>query len=195
MNHQTSYVELHAASSFSFLEGASNPERLVDQAAVLGLSSIALTDRNGVYGAARFHHRAKHLNRSAGGEKIAAHIGAEISTRAFGERSRPSAHLPHRIPEEPARLTLLCATRTGYQNLCQLITRYKLRAPDKQEGTATLEDLAQHAEGLVCLTGGEEGPLAAALVGGGERAASQLLEQLIALYGQQHVYVELQRHH
>ena len=195
MSDRARYVELHAASSFSFLEGASNPERLIDQAAALGLPSIAITDRNGVYGAARFHSRAKALNHSAGGDKIAAHIGAEISTVAFGQRSRPAAHLPHRIPEEPVRLTLLCATRTGYQNLCQLITRYKLRALDKQEGTATFEDLAQHAEGLVCLTGGDEGPLAAMLSSGGERAASQLLDQLIALYGQQSVYVELQRHH
>ncbi len=197
MSNSKQYVELHATSSFSFLEGASNPERLIDRAGELGLPSIAIADRNGVYGAARFHSRAKSSSQGAlkNRAKVEAHIGAEISVEPLGLRIRPAEYLPHRVPQEPARLTLLCATRTGYQNLCQLITRFKLRAPDKQEGAASLEELAQHAEGLVCLTGGEEGPLASALVRGGECEASQLLEQLIALYGRGSVYVELQRHH
>jgi error-prone DNA polymerase len=193
MSNKIKYVELHAASSFSFLEGASNPERLIDRAIELGLPSIAITDRNGVYGAARFHTRAQAVNKA--GNNIQAHIGAEISTEVFATRTLPPAYLPHRVPAEPSRLTLLCATRMGYQNLCQLITTYKLRAPGKQEGAATLEDLAQYAEGLVCLTGGDEGPLASALTRGGEREGSRLLEQLVALYGRENVYVELQRHH
>jgi error-prone DNA polymerase len=192
-NKSATYVELHAASAFSFLEAASAPERLIEQAAELQLPSIAIADRNGVYGAARFHHRAQSLKNS--GLPIEAHIGAEISVLPFDLRAMPPAYLPHQFLPEPSRLTLLCATRTGYQNLCQLITTYKLRAPDKQEGAATLEDLATYADGLVCLTGGDEGPLAAALVRGGEPRASQLLDQLIALYGRENVYVELQRHH
>ncbi|HEY0784604.1 MAG TPA: PHP domain-containing protein, partial [Acidobacteriaceae bacterium] len=189
------YIELHAASSFSFLDGASNPERLIERASELELPSIAITDRNGVYGAARFHSRAKSITAAGKTAPVAAHVGAEVSVSGLGARLSPPAHLPHAMADEPARLTLLCATRTGYQNLCQLITLYKLRAPAKQEGAATLEDLAQYAEGLVCLTGGDEGPLAAALMRGGEAEGSRLLEQLIALYGRQSVYVELQRHH
>ena len=60
-------------------------------------------------------------------------------------------------------MLLLCASQTGYQNLCQLITRFKMRETTKAEGAATLEDLEEFSAGLICLTGGDEGPLAAAL--------------------------------
>ena len=92
------------------------------------------------------------------------------------------------------RLPVLCESRTGYQNLCQLITQFKMREADKCEGAATVEDLQQYNTGLVCLTGGEEGPLAAALVAGGETAGRKVVEQLIQIFGKENVYVELQRH-
>ena len=75
----TDYVELHAASAFSFLEGASLPETLIETAVEKCLPSIAITDRNGIYGAARFHTMAKKNG-------IRAHIGAEISVRDFANR-------------------------------------------------------------------------------------------------------------
>ena len=80
---------------------------------------------------------------------------------------------------KPARLPLLCTSRAGYQNLCQLITRFKMRETTKCEGAATLEDLEQYSSGLVCLTGGDEGPLAAALMHGGESEAVKVTEQLV----------------
>jgi error-prone DNA polymerase len=89
---------------------------------------------------------------------------------------------------------LLYTSRTGYQNLCQLITRFKMRETTKCEGAATLEDLQQYSAGLVCLTGGDEGPVAAALMRGGESEAVTVTEQLVRLFGQHNVYVELQRH-
>ncbi len=195
MKNKQQYAELHAASAFSFLEAGSNPERLIEQAAALGLRAMAIADRNGLYGAARFHGRAQSPSIAEAASKPDAHIGAEVSTHALGMRAAPPTHLPHKQPAEPSRLTLLCESRAGYQNLCQLITSYKLRAPDKQEGTATCDDLAEHAGGLICLTGGDEGPLASALHRGGEQAGSLLLDQLTALYGRANVYVELQRHH
>ena len=91
-------------------------------------------------------------------------------------------------------MTLLCASQTGYQNLCQLITRFKMREATKAEGAATLDDLEEFSCGLICLTGGEEGPLAAALARGGERAARQSLDRLASIYGHGNLYVELQRH-
>jgi error-prone DNA polymerase len=112
----------------------------------------------------------------------------------LGARLIAAEWLPMQRTPEPARLSLLCTSRAGYQNLCQLITAFKLRQPEKNEGAATLEELAQYAEGLVCLTGGDEGPLAAALVHGGEEAGRALIEKLIAIYGRGNVYVELQRH-
>jgi error-prone DNA polymerase len=144
------YHELHARSAFSFLEGASSPEDLVASAADLGLPALALLDRDGVYGLPRFHLAAK----KAG---FRAHLGAEVSATSG--------------PRRP----LLVATRAGYRNLCRLLTRLKLRAR-KGEGAATLEEFAEHAAGLICLTSAE-------------RAAEDA-----ALFGHENVYVEIQRH-
>jgi error-prone DNA polymerase len=181
------YVELHAASAFSFLEGASQPEGLIERAVELEMSAVGLMDRNGVYGSARFHTSAKR-------NSIRAHIGAEIAVSSFGSRLTPPAWLPHQHLPEPARLPVLCESRAGYQNLCQLITQFKMREANKCEGAATIDDLQQYNAGLVCLTGGEEGPLAAALATGGERAGRKLVEQLMQIFGRENVYVELQRH-
>jgi error-prone DNA polymerase len=82
------YVEMHAASAFSFLEGASLPEDLVQRAAELNMPAIALLDRNGIYGAARFHTLARKHG-------LRAHIGAEIAASCFGSRLTPAPWLPH----------------------------------------------------------------------------------------------------
>jgi len=182
------YVELHTASAFSFLQGASQPENMITQAVELEMPAMALLDHNGVYGAARFHTSGKRNG-------IRAHIGAEISVSSFGARLTPAAWLPHRHLVEPARLPLLCESRSGYQNLCQLITQFKMRETKKTEGAATWEDLEQYASGLVCLTGGEEGPLAAVFASGGEEAAHKAVERMVEIFGREQVYVEVQRHY
>jgi error-prone DNA polymerase len=181
------YIELHAASAFSFLAGASQPEALIERAAELDMPALALADRNGVYGAARFHTQAKKTG-------VRAHIGAEIAVSSFGSRLTPPTWLPHQFPAEPPRLLLLCASQVGYQNLCQLITRFKMREAIKAEGAATLEDLEEFSSGLICLTGGDEGPLAAALTNQGNSEARKLAERLTTIYGRGNLYVELQRH-
>ena len=88
------YVELHCASAFSFLEGASQPEALIERAVELGMPAVGLMDRNGVYGSARMHT-------SATRKGVHAHVGAEIAVSSFGERLRPPAWLPHQHPVEP----------------------------------------------------------------------------------------------
>jgi error-prone DNA polymerase len=186
--HDCEYIELHAASAFSFLAGASQPEALVERAVELDMPAIALADRNGLYGVARFHTAAKRLG-------VQAHIGVEIAVSSLGQRLQPPAWLPHQPSAEPSRLLLLCASQTGYQNLCQLITRFKMREATKAEGTATLEDLGEFSTGLICLTGGDEGPLASALAHGGDPEARKVAEQLTSIYGRSNLYVELQRHH
>ena len=118
---------------------------------------MAILDRDGVYGAARFHMAAKKLG-------IRAHIGAEI-TCTDG----------HRYP-------LLAESRTGYQNLCRLITRMKLRG----DGAATYDDLAEFSSGLVCLTGDSGGPL---------DFKPGSIERLLSIFGQGNVYAEIQRHY
>src|SRR5882724_3734937 len=108
------YVELHARSAFSFLEGASLPENLMIRCAELGLPAMALLDRNGLYGAPRFHVTAEKLG-------LRAHIGAEIAVLDAGDRDCPPAWVPHSMPVEPVRFSLLAESVAGYKNLCRLI--------------------------------------------------------------------------
>jgi error-prone DNA polymerase len=164
----TGYVELHAASAFSFLEAASLPERLATTAAALGYPALALVDADGVYGAPRFYRAAV----EAGVRPL---VGAAL-TLADG-----------------ARLPLLVETADGYRGLCRLLTMIKARAA-KGKARATLDDLEGETRGLLCLTGGADGPLAAELAAGRREAARRTLERLRALFGRGQVYVELQRH-
>jgi error-prone DNA polymerase len=146
-----SYIELHARSAFSFLEGASVPEELIAVALELNMPAMALLDRDGVYGAPRFHLSAKKNG-------IKAHIGAEISVR-----SDQSLKSKVQSPKSVFSIPVLVSSRKGYQNLCRLITLMKLRVPKHArpgECVVTPEELAAHAEGLICLTGGSDGPLA-----------------------------------
>ena len=98
----TDYVELHARSAFSFLRGASMPDELAERAAQLGMSAVALCDRDGVYGAPRFFAEARE-------QGIRPIVGAELTM------------------EDKAILPVLVQSRAGYQNLCQLLTRAHLR--------------------------------------------------------------------
>jgi len=162
------YTEFHARSAFSFLEGASVPEELASLCAELGMGAMAVLDRDGVYGAPRFYLAAKKI-------PIQAHIGAEVTSA------------------EGWRYPLLVETRAGYQNLCRLITCMKLRAR-KGEGHVSPEEAAEKSAGLICLTGGEEGPLAHALARGGIQRAAGCVRRLCEIFGRSNVYVELQRH-
>src|SRR6202000_3397070 len=119
--------ELRAASAFSFLRGASLPEDLADRAAELGYNALAVSDRDGLYGAPRFYHRARQHG-------LHAIVGADVT-----------------LPEQ--RLLLLVKDRDGYQNLSQLITRAKAGRP-KGEALATLADLEEFAAGLVAISDG-----------------------------------------
>lgn len=181
------YVELHARSAFSFLEGASLPEAMAQQAANLELPGLAILDRDGLYGSPRLYTHAKKLG-------FRSHIGAEISVDAFGHQVQPPSWQPHIIPKRPVRLSLLCESQRGYQNLSLLISQYKLAQKTKGDGIAPFRKLQEHTEGLVCLTGGDEGPLAAALTNGGMDEGRATLSSLVQTFGQKNVYVELQRH-
>ncbi len=141
------YVELHARSAFSFLEGASLPEAMAQQAANLHLPGLAVLDRDGLYGSPRLYTSAKKLG-------LRSHIGAEVSVDAFGQQARPPTGQPHTLPSRPVRLSLLCESQTGYRNLSLLISGYKLAQRTKGDGVASFRKIEEHAEGLVCLTGG-----------------------------------------
>src|SRR2546422_556739 len=162
------FIELHAQSAFSFLEGAELPEAFAGAAARLEMPAVALVDRDGVYGAPCLTRAAL----DAGGRPM---VGREI-TLADG-----------------TRLPLLVEDREGYQNLCRLITRMKLGAP-KGAAAATLDDLAPYAAGLVCLTGSARGPLALRLAAGGLDGARGDLPRRVAMFGRSNCCVEVQRH-
>ena len=197
------YAELRAASAFSFLDGSSLPEDLVERAAALGLPAVALVDRNGVYGAPRFYKAAKEAG-------LRALVGAEVTLKEDsadkrpGERKRKSAR-PLTLPSPPAdrgrgvspwerlpRITLLVENRAGYKNLCRLITAGAL-GKEKGNTAVTWDQVAAHAEGLHCLTGGDESPVARALAEGGLDAGQNLVEKLAAIFPGR-LSVELQRH-
>jgi error-prone DNA polymerase len=160
------YVELHAASAFSFLDGASLPEALVDRAAELGYPALAMLDRDGVYGAPRFHLAA----RRAG---IKAIIGAEL-TMGIGTGA------------SVFRLPVLVESREGYRNLCRLVTRMKLRAP-KGEGALAIEEIDGRVAGLVALIG-------RTALSGPRFGVGGLVDRIVGTFGAGHVCVEVQRH-
>src|SRR3984885_278401 len=190
------YIELHSRSAFSFLEGASLPESLITACANLNMPAMALLDRDGVYGSPRFHMAAKKA-------RTKAHIGAEVTCECFSpQRHRNTEQFTNHKSKDSSvplcfcggfRLPLLVSSRLGYQNLCRLITKMKLRAA-KDEGAVREEELREHAAGLICLTGGDDGPLALALAQGGQEAARSHVERLANIFGGENVYVELQRH-
>jgi error-prone DNA polymerase len=185
------FIELHSRSAFSFLEGTALPEDLIATCARLKMPAMALLDRDGVYGAPRFYMAAK----KAG---IKAHLGAEV-TSEFSPPSHRDTEQKSKNPSVPlclrgeVRLPLLVSSRSGYQNLCHLITKMKLRSK-KGEGAVCRDELQEHANGLICLTGGDDGPLAAALAQGGMEEARHAVESLTGIFGCGNVYVELQRH-
>jgi error-prone DNA polymerase len=161
------YVELHAHSSYSFLDGASLPEELVIQAAELGYPALALTDHDGVYGSLEFAHAAKHFG-------VRPITGAEVT---LADRSH---------------VTLLVETQQGYSNLCRLLTaaHAHTRLPGKESqppGDPALDQrlLEELNEGLVCLSGCARHGLAVR----DPNAAGQLAR----VFGRERFFVELQR--
>ena len=205
------FVELHASSAFSFLEAASLPETLVERAAALGYSALALVDRDGVYGAPRFHKaaRAAGLKAIIGCEiTIVASSQYSVASRGTEDRSEfapspapgrrtlsertVSTRVEGRVPSPESRvpnlwrLPLLVESRQGYQNLCRLLTRMKLRAP-KGEGALGFEELDGFTSGLIAIVGREALVASRHGVGG-------LADRLVGMFGRANVCLELQRH-
>ena len=142
------YVPLWCKSNFSFLEGASHPEELVEQAHACGLPALALTDRDGVHGVVRAHGKARELGLRliVGSEVTIGDAAAVADLPAAAAGSDPDAAL--------STCVLLAADRQGYANLCRLITAGRLRRP-KGASRVTWTELCQHAGGLIALWGGD----------------------------------------
>jgi error-prone DNA polymerase len=177
------YIELHAHSAFSFLDGASTPLELAAAAAELGYPAFALTDHDGLWGSMEFAHACKGLG-------VRPITGAEltVATRPAGPVAAGTAHV-----------TLLVESAEGYRNLCRLLTKAHAHTRDNaarraEQPWATLEQVEEHAEGLICLSGcARDGALAGAWERGDTSEGERLGRRLLAAFGPDRFRVELQR--
>ncbi|HZC27174.1 MAG TPA: PHP domain-containing protein, partial [Actinopolymorphaceae bacterium] len=176
------YAELHCHSNFSFLDGASHPEELVEEAIRLGLQALALTDHDGLYGVVRMAETAEHSDYD-----LATVFGAELSL----ELSQPQNGI---ADPEGSHLLVLAHGEDGYHRLAGAITDAQLRGGEKGRPVYDLDDLAARAAGeWVVLTGCRKGLVPLALEHG-MTAAGRELDRLVALFGRDQVVVELTDH-
>lgn len=164
----TTYIELRAHSFYSLLNGTASPDTLVQRAIELGMTRLAITDDNALYGATEFQ-RATH------GTGITPIFGATVTMA-------DSTHLP-----------LLVQNETGWRNLCALITTAQHNAP-KGKAELRYSELEGHTEGLIALSGGRHGAVGQALLQRNKEKAGECLDRLLRSFGREHVYVELQHH-
>ncbi|MGN6254868.1 MAG: DNA polymerase III subunit alpha [Solirubrobacterales bacterium] len=197
------YVELHAHSAFSFLDGASTPLELAAAAAAHGYSAFALTDHDGVWGSMEFAHACKGLGiRGIAGAELTVRVGP-AGPVAAGDPPPPAqqGEVPPTVRPtgRDVHITLLAEDATGYRNLCRLLTAAHAHTRDSTARTpmqawATLEQVEEHAEGLICLSGCARDGVAAGAFERGETAEGErLARRLLAAFGRDRFRVELQR--
>ena len=178
---EVSYAELHAHSNFSFLDGASPPEALVVEAARLGLTGLALTDHDGLYGVVRFAEAARRVG-------LPTVFGAEL-TLGLSKRQNGVAD------PEGHHLVVLARDPTGYAQLSRAIGEAQLAGGTKGKPIFQLDQLAAAHDGhWLVLTGCRKGTVPAALTTDGPAAAARELDRLVEAFGSQHVAVELWHH-
>jgi error-prone DNA polymerase len=172
------YAELHCHSNFSFLDGASHPEELVEEAARLELDALAITDHDGMYGVVRFAEAARELG-------VNTVFGAELSLGL----TAPQSGVPDPQGEH---LLVLARNPEGYRRLSRVISEAQLAGREKGRPLYHLEAVAAAAGGhWVVLTGCRKAAVRRALERGGPAAAATPLRRLIELFGHEHVVVEL----
>ena len=185
----TPYAELHCHSNFSFLDGASGPDKLVEQAVQLGLHGIALTDHDGFAGAPLFAEIAQKYALQYASERpsLKTVYGAELSLGLSGPQNG--------VPDpEGSHLLVLAEGVEGYHRLAAAITDAQLRGDEKGRPVYDLEELSARGRGhWLLLTGCRKGLVRSALAAGREAAAVEL-DRLTALFGHDRVVVELVDH-
>ena len=174
----TPYAELHCHSHYSFLDGASSPAELVEEAVRLGLHALAITDHDGFYGAPM-------LAEAAAAYDLPTVFGAELSLGLTGPQNG--------VPDpEGSHLLVLARGVEGYHRLASAMTDAHLRGDEKGRPVYDLDELGERGRGhWVVLTGCRKGAVRRALAHGGETAAALELDRLTALFGMEHVLVEL----
>jgi error-prone DNA polymerase len=197
MRSDAAYAELHSWSNFTFLEAASHPEELVAAALDRGLTGIALTDRDGLYGQVRFSKAAENT-------PLATLCGAELtlevpapakparaSRRVAGENPK-AARPSHEVPTDSPRIVLIAENAEGYANLAHLISAAQLRGR-KRDARLRLDDLDGHTAGVVALSGGRNGLVEKALLANDDAAATAIGARLRDTFPGR-FYLEMQHH-
>jgi error-prone DNA polymerase len=170
------FAELHCHSNFSFLDGASHPEELVEQAARLGLEALALTDHDGMYGVVRFAEAAAEVG-------VATVFGVELSLGLTAPQNGVA-------DPEGSHLLLLAGDPDGYRALCRVISAAQLRGEEKGRPVYDLDQVVAETAGRVlALSGCRKGAVQQALRPGGDPARE--LRRLVEWFGPDHVAVEL----
>ena len=161
------FVHLHVRSGFSYGYGVSTPRELLEGAARAGMRSLALTDRDGLYGIPRFLEASREIG-------LSPIVGAEVGVSGGGH------------------LVLLAEGMEGYRSLCRLITAYRCSSGDRRRPLCPLETVLEHANGLVCLTGAVPfGLLPGLLLSGRGTRAAEVTGLLREAFGRDSVFVEL----
>jgi error-prone DNA polymerase len=179
-HNSTPYAELHAHSAYSFLDGASTPEELVEEAARLNLRAIALTDHDGLYGVVRFAEAARELD-------VQTVFGAELSLGNVARTEQPDPPGPH--------LLVLARGPEGYRRLSRELAKAHLAGGEKGKPRYDFDGLTEAAGGhWHVLTGCRKGHVRQALSTDGPEAAEAALADLVDRFGRSRVSVELTRH-
>ena len=165
---ETSYVPLWCKSNYSFLEGASHPDELIEEAHRMGIPALGLTDRDGVYGMVRAHMKARELG-------VQLLVGAEVTV------------------DDGSTIVLLARDRAGYGNLCSLLSTGRLRCP-KGQSQVSWTEVCEHAPGLVALWGGGRALIAASDLAEDGSAPDAVAGDLRDAFGDEHLNVLLTRH-
>jgi error-prone DNA polymerase len=192
---EDSFIHLHTHSNFSFLDGATPPERLIQRAAELQMPALALTDHHGLYGAVRFMQAAVAMN-------IKPILGVEIVVQpAAPERDRRGWSSPFKRQSTSGssadgfHLVLLAKNRKGYSSLCRIVSKAQLDHQDDPK--ITLDDLAPLAKHVIALSACTRGELACALPGHGSSdysRAEEVVDRYQEIFGKDNFWVELQHH-
>ncbi|HLJ69329.1 MAG TPA: DNA polymerase III subunit alpha [Chloroflexota bacterium] len=189
-------IHLHVHSNFSFLDGASPPDRLLQRAAELGMPALALTDHHGLYGAVRFIHAARALNVKpiVGVEICILEDDASAHSPPTGSRGLSALSRSSRKQgwgERRPHLVLLARNRQGYGNLCRIITQAQLDYQD--DPRIALADITPHAAGLIALSGCRRGEIASHLLAGRHEEAVTAVGRYAEIFGDD-FWIELEHH-
>ena len=184
--NSVTFIHLRTHSAYSLAEGALHIKQMGALAKDMGSPALAITDTGNLFGALEFSDALSEKG-------IQPIIGCTLKIACPDQTAPDTVHRQKTGLRKMPSLALLAKDEAGYRNLMQLSSRAYLDTPDTAEPHVTMEYLSQHAEGLICLTGGPDGPINEALVQGQPHLARGRIDELAGIFGDR-LYVELQRH-